>query len=178
MWELDYKEDWALKYWCFWTVVLEKTLESLLACKEIKLVNPKGNQFWIFITETIVDAVAPIFWLPDERSNSMKNTLMLGKIEGKRRRGWQRIRWLDGITDLMDMGFSKVLKESFPRQVNKKFRVPQGERGLEFSRKKKGQTFFLLHSLRLYNNNISCLRTVSGLNLLANSVILKCKVRE
>ena len=178
MWELDYKEDWALKYWCFWTVVLEKTLESLLACKEIKLVNPKGNQFWIFITETIVDAVAPIFWLPDERSNSMKNTLMLGKIEGKRRRGWQRIRWLDGITDLMDRGFSKVLKESFPRQVNKKFRVPQGERGLEFSRKKKGQTFFLLHSLRLYNNNISCLRTVSGLNLLANSVILKCKVRE
>ena len=88
------------------------------------------------------------------------------------------MRWLDGITDLMDMGFSKVLKESFPRQVNKKFRVPQGERGLEFSRKKKGQTFFLLHSLRLYNNNISCLRTVSGLNLLANSVILKCKVRE
>ena len=96
------------------------------------------------------------------------------------------MRWSDGITDLMDMGFSKVralvkdrkVKESFPRQVNKKFRVPQGERGLEFSRKKKGQTFFLLHSLRLYNNNISCLRTVSGLNLLANSVILKCKVRE
>ena len=96
------------------------------------------------------------------------------------------MRRLDGITDLMDMGFSKVwalvkdrkVKESFPRQVNKKSRVPQGERGLEFSRKKKGETFFPLHSLRLYNNNVSCLRTVSGLNLLANSVILKCKVRE
>ena len=72
-----------------------------------------------------------------------------------------------------------ILRESVPRQVDKKSRGPQGERGLEFSRRKKGQTFFpSLHSLGLYNNNVSCLRTVFGLNFLANSVILKCKLWE
>ena len=72
-----------------------------------------------------------------------------------------------------------MVRESFPRQVDKESRGPQGERGLEFSRRKEGQTFFLSpHSLGLYNNNVSCLRTVSGLNLLANSVILKCKLWE
>ena len=71
------------------------------------------------------------------------------------------------------------LGESFPRQVDKKSRGPQGERGLEFLRRKKQQTFFSsLHSLGLYNNNVFCLRTVSGLNLLANSVILKCELWE
>ena len=74
---------------------------------------------------------------------------------------------------------SPLLRESVPRQVDRESRGPQGERGLEFSRRKKGQTVFLsLHSLGLYNNNISCLRTVSGSNLLANSVILKCKLWE
>ena len=72
-----------------------------------------------------------------------------------------------------------LLRESIPRQIGKKSRGPQGERGLEFSRRKKGQTFFfLLHSLGLYNNNVSCVRTVSGKNLLANPVILKCKLWE
>ena len=71
-----------------------------------------------------------------------------------------------------------VLRESFPRQVGKKSRGPQGKRGLEFSRRRKGQTVFPLHALGLYNNNVSCLRTVSGLNLLANPVILKCKLWE
>ena len=66
MWEMDYKESWALKNWCFWTVVLEKTLESLLDCKEIQPVNPKGNQPWIFIGRT--DAAAPILWPPDAKS--------------------------------------------------------------------------------------------------------------
>ena len=66
MWELDHKESWALKNWCFWTVVLEKTLESHLVCKEIKPVNPKGNQSWIFIRWT--DAEAPIFWPPDVKN--------------------------------------------------------------------------------------------------------------
>ena len=70
------------------------------------------------------------------------------------------------------------MRESFPRQVDKKSRGPQGERGLGYSRRKKGQTLFPLHSLGLYNNNVSCLRTVFGLNLLANSVILKCKLWE
>ena len=68
MWELDHKEGWALKNWCFWTVVLEKTLESPLDCKEIKRVNPKGNQSWIFIGRTDAEAEAPKLWLPDARS--------------------------------------------------------------------------------------------------------------
>ena len=94
MWGLDYKESWALKNWCFWTVVLEKTLESLLDCKEIKPVNSKGSQSWIFIGRTDANAEAPVLWLPDVKSYSLVKTLMLGKIEGRRRRGWQRIRWL------------------------------------------------------------------------------------
>ena len=101
-WELDYKESWALKNWCFWTLVLEKTLESPLDCKKIKPVNPKGNQPWTFIGRT--DAEAPI---PDGRTNSLEKVLMLGKIEEKRRREWQRIRWLDDITDSMEMSLSK-----------------------------------------------------------------------
>ena len=68
MWELDYKESWALKNWCFWTVVLEKPLESPLDCKEIQPVHPKGNQTWIFIGRTDAEAEAPILWPPDERS--------------------------------------------------------------------------------------------------------------
>ena len=68
MWELDYKESWVLKNWCFWTVVLEKTLESHLDCKEIQPVHPKGNQFWVFIRRTDVEAETPIFWPPDAKS--------------------------------------------------------------------------------------------------------------
>ena len=68
MWELDYKEDWAQKNWCFWTVVLEKTLESPLDCKEIQLGHPKGNQSWVFIGRTAVKAETPVFWPPDVKS--------------------------------------------------------------------------------------------------------------
>ena len=67
MWELDYKERWAPKIWCFWTVVLEKTLESLLSCKEIQPVNPKGNQSWIFIGRTDAEAETPMLWSPDAK---------------------------------------------------------------------------------------------------------------
>ena len=88
MWELDYKESWAPKNWCFWTVVLEKTLESPLDSKEIKLVNPKGNQSWLSIGRTDAEVDAPILWPPDERSwLIIEKTLMMGKTEG--RRGWQ-----------------------------------------------------------------------------------------
>ena len=104
MWELDYKEIWALKNWCFWTVVLEKTLESPLDCKEIQPVHSKGNQSWIFIGRTDVEAETSVLWPPDVKSWLIWKYLMLGKIEGRRRSGWQRIRWLDGFTDLMDMG--------------------------------------------------------------------------
>ena len=84
-------------------MVLEKTLESPLECKEIQPVHPKGDQSWVFIGGTDVEAEMPILWPPDMKS-SLEKTLMLGKIEGRRRRGRQRMRWLDGITDLMDMG--------------------------------------------------------------------------
>ena len=94
MWELDYKESWVMKNWCFWTVVLEKTPESPLDCKEIQPVHPKGNQSWIFIGRTDAEAEVPILWPPDARTDSLEKTMMLGKIEGGRRRGWQRMRWL------------------------------------------------------------------------------------
>ena len=68
MWELDHKEGWALKNWCFWTVVLEKTFQSPLDCKEIQPVNPKGNQFWMFIGRTDAEAEAPIFWPPNAKN--------------------------------------------------------------------------------------------------------------
>ena len=89
VWELDYKESWALKNWCFWIVVLEKTLESPLVCKETQPVHPKGNQSWIFIGRTDAEAEAPILWPPDakKRLDSLEKTLMLGKTEGGRRRG-------------------------------------------------------------------------------------------
>ena len=103
MWELDYKESWTLKNWCFWTMVLEKTLESPLDFKGIQSVHPKGDQSWIFIGRTDAEAETPILWLPDANS-----TLLLGKIEGRRVRGLQKMRWLDVITDLMDMNLSKL----------------------------------------------------------------------
>jgi len=108
MGELDYKESWALKNWCFWTVVLEKTLESPLDREEIQPVHPKGNQSWIFTGRTDSEAETPIIWLPDVKNWLMEKTLMLGKIEGGKRRGWQRMRWLDGSSDMMDLSLSKL----------------------------------------------------------------------
>ena len=108
VWELDYKESWVPRNWCFWTVVLEKTLESALDCKEIQPVYPKGDQSWVFIGRTDAEAEAPIFWPPDAKNWLIGKTLMLGKIEGRRRRGQQRMRWSDGIMDSMDMSLSKL----------------------------------------------------------------------
>ena len=108
MWELDYKESWAQKNWCFWTVVLEQTFESPLDLKEIQPVHPIGVQFWVFIGRTDVEAETPILWPPDANSWLIGKTLMLGKIEGRRRSGWQRMRWLEGITDTMDMSLGEL----------------------------------------------------------------------
>ena len=98
------KEIWALKNWYFWTVVLGKTLESSLFCKEIQSVHPKGYQSWVFIGKTDVETETPIFWPPDAKSGLLGKDSDAGKYWGRRRRGRQRKRWLDSITNSMDMG--------------------------------------------------------------------------
>ena len=109
MWELDHKKGWALRNWCFRIVILEKTLESPLDSKEIKPKgNPKGNQAWIFTGRTDAEAEAPILWPPDAKSRLIGKDLDVGETEGKRRRGRQRIRWLDSITDSSDLNLSQL----------------------------------------------------------------------
>ena len=99
MWDLDHKEGWALKNWCFQITVLEKTLESPLDCKYIKPVNCKGNQPWIFIGRTDAEAAAAALWPLDVKSQLIGKGPDAGKIEGQRRRGWQKMRCLDSIID-------------------------------------------------------------------------------
>ena len=96
-----WEEGWMLKNLCLWIAVLEKTLESPLDYKEIKPVNPKGNQSWIFLEGLMLKL--QYFGHLIRRASSLEKPLRLGKIEGRRRRGWQRTSWLDGTTDSMDM---------------------------------------------------------------------------
>ena len=103
MWELDCEDSWEPKNLCFWTLVLEKILESPMDCKEIHPVHPKGDQPWVFIGRTDVKAETLILWPPDAESWLIWKDPDAGKDWGQEEKGWQRVRWLDGITESMDM---------------------------------------------------------------------------
>ena len=107
MWELDSKESWAPKNWCFWTTVLEKTLESPLDSNEIKLVHPKGNQSWIVIGGTDAEAETPVLWPPDGKNWLIRKDPDAGKDWGQEEKGTTEMRWLDGTTDSVDMSLRK-----------------------------------------------------------------------
>ena len=109
MWELDYKESWAPKNWCFWTVVLEKTLASPLDCKEIQPVNTKGKQSWIFIGRTDVEAEALILWAPDGKNWLIGKNSDTGK-DWRREEKSTTEDEIDGIIDSMDMSLRKLLE--------------------------------------------------------------------
>ena len=108
MWELDCEEIWVLKNWCFWTAVLEKTLESPLDCKEIQPVHSKGDRSWCSLKGLMLKLKLQYFGHLMWRVGSLEKALKLGGTEGRRRRGQQRMRWLDGLSDSMEVSLSEL----------------------------------------------------------------------
>ena len=117
MWELDYKESWAQKNWCFWTVVLEKTLESPWDCKKIQPVHPKGNHSGVFIGKTDAEAEIPILWPPDVKSWLICKDPDFGRDWRQEEKQWQRMKWLESITDSMYMSLGNLQELVMDREA-------------------------------------------------------------
>ena len=108
MWELDCEESRVPKNWCFWTLVLKKTLESPVDCKEIQPVHSKEDQSWDFFGSNDGEDETPVLWPPHVKSWLIGKDSDAGRDGGRRKRGWQRMRWLEGITDSMDVSLSEL----------------------------------------------------------------------
>ena len=150
--ELDCKESWVPKNLCLWNMVLEKSFESPLDCTEMQPVHPKGDQFSIFIGRTDAEAEILILSPPDVKNWLIGKTLMLGKIEGGRRTGWHRMRWLDDITDLMELCLSKLRELVMDREAWRAVSTGLQRVRYDWATELNWTDYWVLAGLRLFYN--------------------------